>query len=82
MAFRLIVAAETIYDSSRDDPGLFGEEDAIPRTVLAGPNPEFLDRQRQCYADLAARLVEGAGPVDDWPYLRPASARRSPWPTW
>lgn len=69
MAFRLIAAAKNIHDSSRDDPDLFSEDDAIPRTVFARVTPEFLDRQRRCYADLAARLVEGTRPVSDWPYL-------------
>ena len=69
MAFRLIVASETVYDSSGEDPNLFGGGDAIPRSVLANASDEFLNRQRRCYADLATKIVEGTRPLDNWSYL-------------
>lgn len=69
MAFRLIVAAETIHDSCLDDPNLFDEDNAIPRSVLAKASDEFLERQRRCYADLATKIVEGTLPSDLWSYL-------------
>jgi hypothetical protein len=69
MAFRLIVAAETTSDAIREDPDLLRDDAALPPLVLAVATPEFIDRYRRCYSDLAVRLVAAEVPGSGWPHL-------------
>ena len=68
MAFRLIVAADSITDLDEDERGA-ALAAALPLRLLASATPEFIDRFRRCYADLSERIARAELPADRWPFL-------------
>ena len=68
MAFRPIVAADSITDLDEDALEAALADD-LPPLIRATATPEFLSPYHRCYADLSERITRAETPADRWLYL-------------
>lgn len=68
MAFYLVVTAKARADAITEQRAPVLDE-ALPPLVRLGATPEFHQRFRQCYLDLADRITHAQPPASGWPHL-------------